>query len=296
MEINLELYRIFYVVARYSNITKASNELHISQPAISKALKNLEDQLGGKLFTRTKRGVILTSEGEEFLTYIKSAMEYISNAENKFTDLINLETGTIKIGISATLTKNFLLPYLKKFHKLYPKIKIDINTNMSKDLITKLKNGLLDIVFLTTSDSDISSDLNTQKCEPIKDCFIAGKKYHNLLNKEISLNELSNYPLILESKGSNTRDFLDIYLQQNNLTLNPTMELSGYTLVTEFVKNDFGIGFVPENFINKDLQENELFKLKIKETIPKRYIEMVTSNNYLPSFSTKKLMEMIKEK
>ena len=295
MEINLELYRIFYVVARYANITKASNELHISQPAISKALKNLEDQLGGKLFTRTKRGVILTSEGEEFLTYIKSAMEYISNAENKFTDLINLETGTVKIGISATLTKNFLLPYLKKFHKLYPKIKIDINTNMSKDLITKLRNGLLDIVFLTTSDVDTSSDLNTQKCELLKDSFIAGKKYLNLLNKEISLNELSKYPLILESKGSNTRDFLDNYLQKNNLTLNPTMELSGYTLVTEFVKNDFGIGFVPKNFIKNEIKNNELYELKLKESIPTRYIEMVTSNNHLPSFSTKKLMEMIKK-
>ena len=116
MNIDFELYRIFYVVANNGNITKASNELNISQPAISKSIKNLEDQLGGTLFVRTKRGVILTEEGKEFYKYIKQAIEYINNAENKFTDLINLDTGCIKIGISTTLTKEFLLPYLEEFN------------------------------------------------------------------------------------------------------------------------------------------------------------------------------------
>ena len=109
MNIDFELYRIFYVVANHCNITKASEELNISQPAISKSIKNLEEQLGGQLFVRTKRGVVLTSEGKEFYNYIKQAIEYINNAENKFTDLINLETGNIKIGINTTLTKEFLL-------------------------------------------------------------------------------------------------------------------------------------------------------------------------------------------
>jgi len=98
-------------VANLGNITKASEELNISQPAISKSIKNLEEQLGGQLFVRTRRGVILTDEGREFYNYIKQAMEYIFSAENKFTDLINLEVGSIKIGISTTLTKEFLLPY-----------------------------------------------------------------------------------------------------------------------------------------------------------------------------------------
>ena len=145
MNINFELYRIFYVVANNGNITKASEELNISQPAVSKSIKNLEDQLGGPLFVRTKRGVILTEEGKEFYEYIKHAMEYINNAENKFTDLINLETGCIKIGVSTTLTKEFLLPYLEKFHELYPKIDIQIMTYLTSDLIPKLRNGLIDL-------------------------------------------------------------------------------------------------------------------------------------------------------
>ena len=115
MNIDFELYRVFYTVANNGNITKASEELNITQPAISKSIKKLEDQLGGQLFVRTKRGVVLTQEGKEFYKYIKNAMEYIANGESKFTELINLESGCIRIGISTTLTKEFLLPYLKNF-------------------------------------------------------------------------------------------------------------------------------------------------------------------------------------
>ena len=143
MNIDFELYRIFYVVAKNGNITRASEELMISQPAISKSIKNLEEQLGGQLFVRSKRGVILTEEGKTFYSYIKQAIEYISSAENKFSELINLEIGCIKIGVSATLTKEFLLPYLKEFHSLYPHIDIQIDTNLSPVLMHKLKNGLL---------------------------------------------------------------------------------------------------------------------------------------------------------
>ena len=135
MNINFELYRIFYVVANHSNITKASEELNISQPAISKSIKNLEDQLGGNLFIRTKRGVILTEEGKEFYNYIKQAMEYINNAEKKFTNLINLETGCIKIGINTTLTKEFLrLAYLSV--RMFPLLQrfVHPSDNSSPDL------------------------------------------------------------------------------------------------------------------------------------------------------------------
>jgi len=148
MNVDFELYRIFYTVANNGNITKAAEELMISQPAISKTIKNLEEQLGGKLFVRTKRGVILTEEGKELYKYISKAMEYIKCAENRFTELINLDVGSIRIGISTTLTKEFLLPYLEVFHEKYPKIDIQIITNMSNELIFKLKNGLLDIVFM----------------------------------------------------------------------------------------------------------------------------------------------------
>lgn len=295
MNIDFELYRIFYVVANHKNITKASEELHISQPAISKSIKNLEAQLGGELFVRTKRGVVLTDEGKEFYNYIKQAIEYINNAENKFTDLINLETGTIKIGISTTLTKEFLLPYLEKFHEKYPKIDIQIDTNITPELLHKLRNGLLDIVILNLNGKSYGDDLEIIKCRKVTDCFAVNKKYKDLIDKELSLKELNNYPLILQPKGSNTREFLDTFARENGVTLKSGIELAGYSLVVEFTKIGLGIGYINKDYSKSLLQNKELFELNIKEKIPSRYIGMVLSKNHIPSFSTRKLIEIITE-
>ena len=296
MNINFEYYKVFYEVAKNENITKASEILHISQPAISKTIKLLEEKLGGTLFVRTKKGVILTEEGKEFYSYITKAMEYINSAENKFSDLINLETGVIKIGINSTLTKEFLLSYLEKFNKLYPKIDIQITNGITSHLINELKNGLIDIVFLNLNDKDYGNDIDIIKCKKIHDVFIASKKYSELNDKVISLNELKNYPLIFQAKGSNTRNFLDNFLKEKNITLKPNIELASYSLVTEFCKAGFGIGYAVKEFIQKDLNEGKIFSLKIKETIPERYIGFAISNKHLPSFSTKKLIKIITNK
>ena len=296
MNIDFELYRIFYSVANHGNITKASEELLISQPAISKSIKNLENQLGGNLFTRTKRGVILTEEGKEFYKYIKQAIEYINNAENKFSELTNLETGTIKIGISATLTKEFLLPYLSDFHKKYPKIKIEIITNISSELIPKLRNGLIDLIIMNLNDKKYDNDLEIIKCKEINDCFVVNDSFKHLYNKKLSIKDLNNYPLIFQTKGSNTRTFIDDFAKSNGITLKPNIELASYSLVVEFARIGLGIGYVTKEYIKDYLNKKELTILNIKETIPKRFIGLVTSKNHIPNFSTKKLIEIITKK
>lgn len=293
MNIDFELYRIFYTVANNGNITKASNELNISQPAISKSIKNLEDQLGGKVFVRTKRGVILTEEGKEFYNYIKHAMEYIRSAENKFTELINLEVGCIRIGISVTLTKEFLLPYLEKFNELYPKVDIQIITSLTEELLPKLNNGLIDIVIFNYNDKNYGNDIDIIKCKKVHDCFVVNKKYLELVNKKLSIKDLNNYPLILQLKKSNTREFLDNLTKKYNVTLKPNIELASYTLVVEFAKIGLGIGYVTKEYIKNELKNKELFELNIEEKIPSRYIAIGLSKNHLPNFSTKKLIEII---
>lgn len=296
MNIDFELYRIFYVVAKNRNITKASKELNISQPAISKSIKNLEEQLGGQLFFRTKRGVILTDEGKEFYKYISQAIEYIYNAENKFSDLVNLETGCIKIGISTTLTKEFLLPYLEKFHYLYPKIDIQIVTSYTDDLMTKLKNGLIDILILNLNNKNYGNDIEIIKCRKIRDCFVVGEKFKSLASQELSFNELNNYPLLLQAKGSSTREFLDDMAKTNNITLKPNIELASYSLISEFVKIGFGIGYVTRDYVKSAIKNKELFELNLKEKIPNRYIGIALSKNHIPSFSTRKIIKIITEK
>lgn len=293
MNINFELYRIFYVVANNSNITKASIELNISQPAVSKSIKKLEEELGGDLFIRTKRGVILTEEGIEFYKYIKEAMDYIYNAENKFKDLINLDIGNIRIGISSTLTREFLLPYLKIFHERYPNISVEISTNISIELIERLKNGLLDIVIYNLS-NHLDKELNIIKCMEVHDCFI----YSPILkiNNNIKLEDLNKYPLILQPKSNNTRKLLDDYMLTKNITLKPSMELASYNLVVDFTKIGFGIGYATKEYIKKELDEGSLIELNINEKLPTKEIAIATSRHHLPNFSSKKLIEIITKK
>lgn len=296
MNINFELYRIFYTVANYGNITKASEELMISQPAISKSIKNLEEQLGGQLFVRTKRGVFLTEEGKEFYNYIKQAMEYIHRAENKFTDLINLEVGSIRIGISTTLVKEFLLPYLEEFHSLYPKIDIEIVTDVAAVLIPKLRNGLIDVVVLNLNGMEDYDDISFTKCRELHDVFVVGKAFEDLSKKKISLKELNNYPIILQSKTANTRKFLDSVTEKYNVSLKPNIELASYSLVVQFAKIGLGIGYATKEYIGQELENKELFVLDIEEDIPSRFVGIGLCKNNEANFSTKKLLEIINKK
>ena len=291
MNINFELYRIFYTVAKHKNITKAAEELYISQPAVSKAIKNLENNLGGKLFNRTKKGVVLTEEGKEFYNYISTAIEYINNAEHKFNDLMNLEVGTIRIGASSTITRYFLAPYLDEFHKKYTKIKVEIYTDMTFKLFDKLKNGLVDLVVLNLP-FDSSSNIKIIELIEVQDGFYVNDNFKDLINKNISLKELENYPFLLQSKNSNTGTFLNNVCKDNNVNLKPNMTLAGYSLVYEFTRIGFGIGYLTDRFIlNED--RNKLHKLNIIEKIPKRHLGLAYSKVNLPTFATKELIKII---
>ena len=166
MNIDLELYRVFYVVAKNKHMTRASEELHISQPAISQSIKKLEDQIGGTLFLRSNKGMELTEEGKMFYEYVKGALELISNAENEFTSFKDLSKGEIKIGCSTTLTKLILINSLKEFHKDYPNININIINDLTSNLINDLKLGKLDFVIFNESNIK-ENNLNLKTVEKV---------------------------------------------------------------------------------------------------------------------------------
>lgn len=295
MNINLDYYKVFYTVARKGNITKAAEELMISQPAISKCIKILEEQLSGKLFVRTKKGVTLTEEGKEFYKYIEQAMELINNAEHKFSDLINLETGTIRIGISTTLTRKFLIKYLEVFHKKYPNITIEIKTELASRLFEMLRQGLVDIVILNLPYTKELNDIELFKVKEVQDAFIVGENYKDLANKKIKLESLEKYPLILQTPGAVTRDFLDKYGKDNNVTFNPQMIFSSFTLVYEFVRAGFGIGYTTIDFLEEEIKNKNVYVLDITPKIPKRGVGLAYSKKNIPSFCTKKLIEILLE-
>ena len=274
MEMDIELYKTFYFVAKYKSITKAAEMLYISQPAVTMSIKKLEEQLEMTLFTRTKRGVILTNEGKVLYEYVKQAMESLKIGENRINNLKKLDTGNIRIGIGTTLTKYFLMKYLDKFHKLYPKININIDTSMTVDILKKLENGLV---------------------RNIQDIFVASKEYYDVIGKKTSLDNLNNYPLLLQSPNTSTRNFLDNFSLKHGIRLNSSMELASFSLVLEFSKIGMGIGFISKDFVENEINKKELFEIKTVPEIPKRKILVLTKKEYLPSFSASKLIEIIQK-
>lgn len=292
MEIDLALYRIFYTVALYKNITKAAAKLYISQPAVTMSIKKLEEELETILFIRTKRGVILTAEGEVLLEYVSQAMENLKAGENKLENMKKLEEGTIRIGIGTTLAKYFLMEYLAKFHQEYPKVAIHINTNMTAKALQDLKNGKIDVAIISTDIQEFSG-LEVLYEKEIQDVFIASSKSYPMKGNSIKLEELNQYPLLLQSENSSTRQFLDQFTLKNGIKLNCAMDLASYSLVIEFAKIGMGIGFVTKDYITKELKNKELVEVKVTPSIPKRKILILKKENYLLSYGIAKLMEFI---
>lgn len=287
---NLDLYYIFYTVAKEGSISASQKLLFISQPAITFHIKKLEEQLGISLFTRTKHGMQLTEEGKILYEYVKKAIDNINNGENALSNLKNLEAGTIRIGISTTICRYVLMPYLEKFHKMYPSIDIQINNNVSDNLVKELRNGNLDILVLFESSTD-NKDLVTIPIKKTQDIFASNKEYYELCKNNIE--ELKNLPLIFPKLNSNSRIHLDNYLTSNNINLKPKLEVLSYNLIVELIKSGFGIGYVTKEFLNKELDKNELYEIKISPSIPKRTIVIATMNKKEPNYAVKKLIEII---
>ena len=294
MNINFELYRIFYVVATVGNITKASQELNISQPAVTKQIKSLEAQLGGDLFIRTKRGVILTENGREIYNYIKQAMNCFNNAEMQFSNLKRLETGVIRIGVSTALARLFLMKYLDKFHREYPNVAIQLFTDPSKVMRKMLKDGTLDILIAKEEEME-DDDLEVVRVGELHHCFVASDYFSELKERTISLQDLEEYPILLQKAPSTTREAFDSFCKENNIEITTKLEIASATLLEDFVKIGLGVGLVTKEFAQKELDEGSIFEVKTNPKIPSKYFSLITLKNSFHSFGTNKLIEMILE-
>lgn len=292
MNINFELYRIFYVVATVGNITKASKELNISQPAVTKQIKSLEAQLGGDLFIRTKRGVILTENGREIYNYIKQAMNCFNNAEMQFSNLKRLETGVIRIGVSTALARLFLMKYLDKFHREYPNVAIQLFTDPSKVMRKMLKDGTLDILIAKEEEME-DEDLEIVRVGELHHCFVASDYFSELKERTISLQDLEEYPILLQKAPSTTREAFDSFCKENNIEITTKLEIASATLLEDFVKIGLGVGLVTKEFAQKELDEGLIFEVKTNPKVPSKHFSLITLKNSFHSFGTNKLIEMI---
>ncbi len=294
MNINFELYKVFYEVANEGNITKAASKLMISQPAVTKQIKTLEEELGGQLFIRTKRGVILTENGQKIYNHIKQGMNCFESAELEFSNLKKLETGTVKIGISTTLCRVFLLPVLRKFHEEYPNVAIQLFTDPSLSMREQLKEGKIDIL-IAKEQSKEDQNLNYEELGELHPCLISSRKYLDPKDIVIPLKTINRYHLLLHKRPSTTRELFEEYCKKNNIKIETKLEIASASLLEDFVEIGFGIGLATKEFVENEMKNRDVIFLKTKPELPPTSFGIFTLKDSIHSFATNILIEMIRE-
>ena len=291
--INLELYRIFYVVAETKNITKASKILNISQPAVTKQIKNLESLLDTPLFIRTKKGVILNEVGERIFLNVKQALTLLDETNDFIKEYADFNRGTIKIGTGTTLMRKYLLKYIEEFHNTYPNITLDIYTDPTKKLIKRLRDGDLDII-IGKKPKRLDSDLSYQELSKTNYIFVANPKYFKIDNV-LEPKELLNYPILLQEYPSNSRDNAEEYFENNNLIVEPTMSIASSNLLIDFIKMGYGIGYVTKLYAKDELKKKELKEVNLSVPTQEISFGIITLKNNILSNQCKKFIDIIKD-
>ena len=294
MSVSLDYYRIFYYVGKTGSITAAANALFLTQPTISHAIQNLEKELGCTLFLRTKKGVLMTPEAKNLYSHISIACEQIRIGEEQLHAALQLSEGSVSIGATETVLHFYLIPWLKKYHSLYPNIKLKISNSNTPATLQALKQGILDFaVLVMNGENDYAADYEKNhkkdsgktfqitRLEDFSDIFVGGTEYAFLAEQTrnakqpVSLSQLTQYPLVCLEKNTCTRTFLDQILKEHQVQWSPDIELATTDLIMPMVTQNFGIGFIPEYFAQAAIEQQTAFSLPIVEKIPPRHICLV---------------------
>ncbi len=293
MNINFELYKVFYYVAKYLSFSKASHHLYITQSAVSQSIKTLEEKLNMTLFTRHTKNVKLTTEGEILFTHIEKAFNMIKAGERGLQEIHSLKIGEVKLGASDTICKYHLLPFFKKFHDSFPNIKINVTNRPSPVCIELLTKGVIDIAIVNLSKEKLPSHLNVFLLQEIEDVFVASKSFIELKNRKIFLKELENHPILSLEKHSTTREYFEELIKDNNIDITPEVELGSVDLLVELTRIGMGISFLMKDAVMKYLESGELFTLDIEEKIPSRGLGVVVNSNMPLPPAAHKFLELL---
>ena len=293
MSVKLELYRVFKEVAEVGNITAAAQALYISQSAVSQSIKQLEGDLQTRLFARNSRGVTLTADGRMLYEYVRSAMGLLETGEEKLSQTRELQMGQLTIGASDTVTSQFLLPYLDRFHRQYPAIHIQIISGRSHKVLGLLQSGKVDIAFASTPQEGAS--LETFPCLATHSIFVAGAEYPCDFDHVYTLEEIARFPLILLERKASSRLYLEKYFLQNGLHLNPEIELGARSLLVDLAAIGFGVAGVTEEFVRRELENGRLRKLRTSFDIPPRSVDLCVLRDVPLTSAAQRFSDFIRE-
>ena len=291
MDINYELYKVFYHVATHLSFSEASKYLYISQSAVSQSIKTLEKKLEQPLFIRSTKKVGLTPAGELLLKHIEPAMHLIQRGENQLFDSKSLGLGQLHIGASDTICRYFLVPYLKQFHELYPNVPIKVTNATSLHCVDLLEQGKVDMIVTNLPNPRLNHSYICKTVSRFRDVFVAHPSHFDLAGRQISLKEILDYPLITLERNCTTTEFLHNLFLQHHLELVPEIELSSNDLLIDLAKIGLGIAVVPDYCVDADT--SDLVILQTKEKMPARQIAACINPSVPANVSTESFLSLL---
>lgn len=293
MEMNWELCRMFYHAVRCGSFSRAAEMLFTSQPAVSRAMAELERELGCRLFIRNRRGVELTPEGRLFYNHVAAGCENLRRGREAVEEAVGLQSGSIALGTSETALRSWLLPRLDAFHTRYPGVKIRLYGGTSRRAMEDLKSGVIDFAVAAVAGGSFRS-LRETPLFPFKDVFVAAPDYYgHLSGRRVLLEELAREAVICHRRDSLTFDFLEAVFKDHGLELEPAMEPETSDIVLELARHGLGVGFVPEQTAAPAVDSGELFAVNLAETLPERRISLLEYEGHTLSLAARRLRDML---
>lgn len=292
MLINYEHYRIFYFVAKYQNITRAASVLMSSQPNVTRTIKHMEQSLGCSLFTRTAGGVKLTAEGKMLYEHVSVAYEHIENGEKELLERLALHDGRVTIGTSETALHVFLLDRLREFHALYPRVKLKIANSTTPQSVKELKNGTVDFSVVPKPE-EIPTQIKSITLCHFNEVLIGGSQYKYLADRTLSLRETKDFPFICLDRNTASYEYFTGVFAAEGMELMPDIEVGTSDMVLSVVKDNLGIGFVPEVFAEQGIREGSVFRLRLDRDIPKREICLMRDKGRSLSVAADRLQKFL---
>lgn len=287
MNISYDHYRIFYNVAKYKSFSRAAEATLCNQPNLTRAVKTLERELDCTLFERTNKGVTLTDDGRDLYEHIKIAFEHIQAGEEAISAKHSMEHGAVSIGVTEIALRCYLLPLLSHYHKLYPNIRIKLLNITTPQALKMVENRLVDIAIVTTP-IEKDKKLHMLELSTLREVPICSKDFK--IKNEMSIKELSLYPIISLTSGTSTYDFYLEQFSKHGCNFNSDIEAATADQIIPLVKHGLGIGFVPEQFLES---ENDIRAIKLKESIPTRSILLLRKRGHTLPLPARKLVELL---
>ncbi|GIP26642.1 LysR family transcriptional regulator [Paenibacillus sp. J23TS9] len=288
---NTEWYRVFLHAAETSNLTKAAQNLHMTQPSVSYAIKQLEGAFGVVLFDRLSKGVRLTQEGQDLYKHVRQAFEELDAAERRMKKLKQFSEGRLRIGANGAIVKDFLLPSLDSFHADYPDIRIQLTQERTSSILERLKKGSLDLGFVHLPVSDEEIKVLDSHASPY--CAVVGTAFADWTREPLRTEELTKLPLLMLSMGSSTRFFIEGWFRSQGVEVEADFELSSLDMLAEFAERGYGIAFLPRDFVASRIADGSLLELRTEIPLPDRHIGIAVHKYLTPSLAAGAFLGML---